>query len=85
MVCIFYVLYLLLIILIVHSFVVPDNSTQTESPLDVILGIVNYYVLIGFISIFFYWMAWSCWILAAERQVRRMRFVIIRLEKNIFK
>ncbi len=62
------------------SYVLPDNSPNGESPLDAILGIINYYVLIGFLSIFFYWVAWSSWIIAAERQVRRIRFVIMRIE-----
>jgi hypothetical protein len=63
------------------SYVLPDNNPNGESPLDAILGIIHYYVLIGFLSIFFYWVAWSTWIIAAERQVRRIRFVIMRIEE----
>jgi len=63
--------------------VVSDNSTATESPHDAILGIIKYYVLIGFLSVIFYWIAWASWIMAAERQVRRIRFVI-RSEKLFF-
>jgi hypothetical protein len=67
-------------ILLFCSYVLPDNNPNGESPLDAILGIIHYYVLIGFLSIFFYWVAWSSWIIAAERQVRRIRFVIMRIE-----
>ncbi len=62
-----------------RSFVVASNITDTEAPLDRINGILKYYVLIGFLSIIFYWIAWASWIVAAERQVRRIRFVVIRL------
>ncbi len=62
---------------------VSDNSTATESPHDAILGIIKYYVLIGFLSVIFYWIAWASWIMAAERQVRRIRFVILS-EKLFF-
>ena len=57
---------------IVHSFAVPNNS-NSESPYDAIQGIIKYYVFIGFLSIFCYWVAWASWIVAAERQVRRIR------------
>jgi len=50
-------------------------SAETESPYDTIQGIIKYYVLLGFLSVLFYWIAWSTWIVAAERQVRRIRFV----------
>lgn len=58
-----------------YSFVVPDKN-QTESPRDTILYIINYYVLLGFVSILAYWIAWATWLMAAERQVRRIRFDI---------
>ena len=34
--------------------------------------------MLGFLSIFFYWIAWTSWITAAERQIRRIRFVSSR-------
>jgi hypothetical protein len=80
MVQIFYFLILIFLLLFSRSFVVSNTSTGTESPYDSIQGIIKYYVLLGFLSIFFYWLAWSTWIIAAERQVRRIRFVIIHLE-----
>ena len=67
--------------LLLHSFVVPDNNTETQSPYDAIVGIVNYFALLGSLSILCYWIAWASWIMAAERQVRRIRFVIIRTEE----
>ncbi len=63
------------------SYNVPDNNTAIQSPHDAILSIIKYYVLLGFLSIFFYWLAWASWIMAAERQVRRIRFVIICREE----
>lgn len=62
-----------------HSFSVPDNSTSMESPYDAILGVVKYYVLLGFVSIVCHWVAWASWITAAERQVRCIRYAIIRV------
>ncbi|UJR37711.1 hypothetical protein I4U23_030406 [Adineta vaga] len=59
-------------------FILPDNSTDSESPQDQINGVIKYYVLLGFLSVFFYWVAWSSWIIAAERQVRRIRFDLFR-------
>ena len=37
-----------------------------------------YYFLLGALSIVFYWLAWSGWMISAERQVRRMRFALLR-------
>jgi hypothetical protein len=34
------------------------------------------------LSVFFYWLAWTSWITAAERQVRRMRSVYSRIEQS---
>ncbi len=67
------------------SFVVSNSSAETESPYDAIHKLIKYYVLLGFLSIFFYWLAWSSWIVAAERQVRRIRFVIIHRELQNFR
>lgn len=66
----------------IDCFILPTNTTDSESPHDVILGIIKYYVLLGFLSIFFYWIAWTTWIIAAERQVRRIRY---RLFRNILR
>ena len=65
-------------LIVLSSFVVPANKTDHRSPHEVIQGIVRYYVMLGFLSIFFYWVAWVSWITAAERQVRRIRFVRCR-------
>ncbi|CAF4027727.1 unnamed protein product, partial [Rotaria sordida] len=59
-------------------FVIPNNNTETQSPYDAIVGIINYFVLLGFLSILCYWIAWASWIMAAERQVRRIRYALFR-------
>ncbi|CAF4238538.1 unnamed protein product, partial [Rotaria sordida] len=61
-----------------HSFVVPDNNTETQSPYDAIVGMINYFALLGSLSILCYWIAWAGWIIAAERQVRRIRYALFR-------
>jgi hypothetical protein len=72
---IFYFLYF--VTLLYSSFVVPNNSTAAGSPHDAILALIKYYIILGFLSILLFWMAWSSWIMAAERQIRRIRCVII--------
>jgi hypothetical protein len=69
------------IMFLFRSFTLPANTTGTESPYDTIHGMIKYYLLLGFFSIFFYWVAWSSWVMAAERQVRRIRCVIIHIVK----
>jgi len=81
----FYFLILIIVMLFYCSFVVSNSSAETESPYDAIHKLIKYYVLLGFLSIFFYWLAWSTWIMAAERQVRRIRFVIIHLALENFR
>ncbi|CAF1391257.1 unnamed protein product [Adineta steineri] len=61
-----------------ECFIVPNNSTTFDSSENDINDVVNYYVLVGFLSVFFYWLAWICWILSSERQVRRMRYALFR-------
>ncbi|CAF0756890.1 unnamed protein product [Adineta steineri] len=61
-----------------ECFTLPSNSTNSKSPHEQILYYVHFYVLLGFLSIFFYWMAWASWIMAAERQVRRIRYALFR-------
>ncbi|CAF3578851.1 unnamed protein product [Rotaria sordida] len=61
-----------------ECFVVPNKAANTESIHEAILKIIRYYVIIGFSSILCYWIAWSTWLLAAERQVRRIRYALFR-------
>ncbi|CAF3335982.1 unnamed protein product [Rotaria sp. Silwood2] len=61
-----------------ECFILPNKTTNTESPDQVILRLIRYYVIIGFASILCYWIAWSTWLLAAERQVRRIRYALFR-------
>jgi len=68
--------------LCLNSFALPTNTSDAHSPHDVILDIIRYYVLLGFLSIFFYWVAWTTWIISAERQVRRIRLVLFFFERE---
>ena len=63
--------------LMMFSFVESNMSTLVESPHDAIAGIIKYYALLGCLSLLFYWIAWSCWNIAGERQVRRMRYAFV--------
>jgi ATP-binding cassette subfamily B (MDR/TAP) protein 1 len=54
------------------------NSTNSTSSTDSIGSIVKYYIILGFASILLSWIASTTWIIAAERQVRRMRFALFR-------
>ncbi|CAF4145934.1 unnamed protein product [Rotaria sordida] len=58
--------------------ILSNNSTRIQPPQDVILAIIKYYVLLGFINILCYWIAWASWNIAAERQIRRMRYALFR-------
>ncbi|UJR37712.1 hypothetical protein I4U23_030407 [Adineta vaga] len=54
----------------------PPNSTT-----DVILELrerIKWYLILGSISIVCYWVGYSLWMIAAERQVRRMRYALFR-------
>ncbi|CAF1188857.1 unnamed protein product [Adineta steineri] len=48
------------------------------SPYDVIQSMSKNYIIIGCISIFLYWVAWTSWMIAAERQIRRIRYKLFR-------
>lgn len=54
------------------------NVVHTGSASDNIQQIINYYVLLGFLSILCIWIAWTSWIVTAERQIRRIRFHLFR-------
>ncbi|UJR19545.1 hypothetical protein I4U23_022675 [Adineta vaga] len=59
------------------GFDIPDSST---SPIQAIQNVVKWYVLLGFLSILFYTIGFSTFMVSAERQIRRIRF---RLFRNI--
>ncbi|CAF3832749.1 unnamed protein product [Rotaria magnacalcarata] len=59
------------------GFDVPNNTT---SPIRAIKNVVSWYVLLGFLSILFYTIGFSAYMMSAERQIRRIRF---RLFRNI--
>ncbi|UJR11965.1 hypothetical protein I4U23_016143 [Adineta vaga] len=50
-----------------------------------IVAVLKWYLLLGFLNIFFYWLCFSCWLTSAERQIRRIRFLLFRhiLHQNI--
>lgn len=49
------------------------NASIGLDGINVVNGIIKYYIILGVVSVFFYWMAWTCWLIAGERQVRRIR------------
>jgi ATP-binding cassette subfamily B (MDR/TAP) protein 1 len=54
------------------------NTTNLLSLSEAIKPLLHFYILLGSLSIFFSWIAWTCWIIAAERQVRRIRYKLFR-------
>ncbi|CAF4760503.1 unnamed protein product [Rotaria sp. Silwood1] len=58
--------------------IVSNKNNRTESAHDSINRLIKYYIIIGFSNIICFWIAWATWILAAERQVRRIRFALFR-------
>ena len=69
-----------LLFLILHSFIIP-NATNVDSPLHAIQNTIQYYIILGFVNVLLYWIAWASWMIAAERQVQRIRLVFIRVER----
>lgn len=58
--------------------VATSNGIQTGSSAENIRELLSYYVLLGFLSIILIWIAWTTWIVSAERQIRRIRFNLFR-------
>ncbi|CAF3793980.1 unnamed protein product [Rotaria sordida] len=58
--------------------IVSNKNNQTELAYDSINRLTKYYIIIGFSNIICFWIAWATWMLAAERQVRRIRFALFR-------
>ncbi|CAF0957991.1 unnamed protein product [Didymodactylos carnosus] len=57
------------------------NSTTANSfnaLVSQIQGTIKWYVILGFTSIALYWIGFSFWMIAAERQLRRIRFRLFR-------
>ncbi|UJR07170.1 hypothetical protein I4U23_011458 [Adineta vaga] len=54
-------------------------------PHEEIFAVLKWYLILGFLNIFFYWLCFSCWLTSAERQIRRIRFLLFRhiLHENI--
>ncbi|CAM4807361.1 unnamed protein product [Rotaria magnacalcarata] len=57
------------------GFDIPNNTT---SPIQSIENVVKWYVVLGFLSIFFHTIGFSAYMLSAERQIRRIRFHLFR-------
>ncbi|CAF3586174.1 unnamed protein product [Adineta steineri] len=55
-----------------------SNKHSTTSPYNIIQSISKNYIIIGCISLFLYWVAWTSWMIAAERQIRRIRYKLFR-------
>ncbi|CAF3649714.1 unnamed protein product, partial [Adineta steineri] len=55
-----------------------SNKHSTTSPYNIIQSISKNYIIIGCISLFLYWVAWTSWMVAAERQIRRIRYKLFR-------
>ncbi|UJR22125.1 hypothetical protein I4U23_025189 [Adineta vaga] len=54
------------------------NVTTPVSPTDAMRDIINYYIILGFGSILLHYVSSATWLLASERQVRRIRFSLFR-------
>ncbi|CAF1420963.1 unnamed protein product, partial [Adineta steineri] len=55
-----------------------SNKNNITSPYNAIQSITKNYIIIGCISIFLYWVAWTSWMITAERQIRRIRYKLFR-------
>ncbi|CAF2086942.1 unnamed protein product [Rotaria magnacalcarata] len=53
-------------------------QNSTSDILSDLRGMIKWYAILGSVSIFCYWLGYSFWMIAAERQVRRMRFALFR-------
>ncbi|CAF1348581.1 unnamed protein product [Adineta ricciae] len=47
------------------------------SPYDNIMSILKWYAIFGVTCFVLLWIAFNCWIISAERQVRKMRYALI--------
>ncbi|CAF1495968.1 unnamed protein product [Adineta steineri] len=55
-----------------------SSKYNMTSPYNVIQSMSKNYIIVGGISIFLYWLAWASWMIAAERQIRRIRYKLFR-------
>jgi ABC-type multidrug transport system fused ATPase/permease subunit len=60
------------------SYQVVNETAMGGSTFDAIKQTINHYVILGFLSMFAGWIGWTSWIIAAERQIRRIRFKLFR-------
>jgi len=65
------------LIFFLNSYIV-SNNTITTSPSEAIKHIIDYYFLLGFVTMLCSWIGWGSWIVAAERQIRRIRYKLFR-------
>ncbi|CAF3666385.1 unnamed protein product [Adineta steineri] len=61
---------------------IPQPPNSTSSVTAEIRDRIKWYIILGCISILCYWIGFSFWMIAAERQVRRMRFALFRSIMN---
>ncbi|CAF2533632.1 unnamed protein product [Rotaria sp. Silwood2] len=57
---------------------IPKPGNSTADTLSELRGMIKWYVILGCISVLCYWIGFSLWMIAAERQVRRIRFALFR-------
>ncbi|CAF1654904.1 unnamed protein product, partial [Didymodactylos carnosus] len=55
-----------------------SNQTTSTTLFTTMTDLVKWYVLLGGLSILFYTIAFSCYMISSERQIRRIRFRLFR-------
>ncbi|CAF0750899.1 unnamed protein product [Adineta ricciae] len=62
-----------------------SNGTEKLSPYDDIMSVIKWYPILGACCFILYWISYTCWIITAERQVRRMRYALFSnmMKQNI--
>ncbi|CAF0800398.1 unnamed protein product [Adineta ricciae] len=62
----------------INNACIPQAPGSISDVIAEIRGRIKWYVILGCISILCYWIGYSLWMIAAERQVRRMRYALFR-------
>jgi ATP-binding cassette subfamily B (MDR/TAP) protein 1 len=52
-----------------------EFSTSNNAPLTIVADMTKWYLILGFVSILCYYIGFSCWMMAAERQLKRMKYI----------
>lgn len=51
------------------------HRSSDSNPEENIQGLIKYYLIIGLCSFILYWITWCTWLISAERQVRKIRYI----------